>query len=537
MPRSASSARSTGDRRVKVAVIGSGQAAVSAAEELVERGVKPVVLDVGETLPAENRARAERLAATPPEEWPEGAAEFPASVRVGAIPDKAVFGSDYLFAAERPFAPVRHDGTTAVPSFAKGGFSIGWGAAALPARAEDLDAWPFPAERLVPFYAKAAKTMVVDGGDPVPDAPFPLPEETRPTSHMTDQGRRLLEDLNRASTRLARGRDRLRFGAARLFVDRRNCRRCGVCLTGCPYGLIFTADLALDRLFAAGAIHYQPSAYVTAIRETADGATVEWMDVATGDFRSETFDRVFLGAGALGSARIVLNSLKAYDVSVPVKDSAKFLVPIVRLRGADFEWPAVNTLADLFVEAVFPGVSNRWLHVQISPLNEVMLGMLHLRRGLRLNPLGRLARPLTGRLMAAWCGMHSDLSPECRVSVSAGERGLPVLHVRSDTGRAPSAVGAYARRLAGKGLAFGTLFAFPMTMVFEPCKTGHCGGSFPMREAPAAPFETDTLGRPAGWRHTHLVDPSAFPSVPGSTIALLIRANARRIVAEILSAS
>jgi hypothetical protein len=299
--------------------------------------------------------------------------------------------------------------------------------------------------------------------------------------------------------------------------------------------LIYTLDKALEHLIAAGSVSYQPGAYVVSVTEQAGQVTVRWIDTRTNDTCSDTFDRVFIGAGALSSARLVLNSLKAFDQPVPVIDSAKFAIPILRLPSPPFEWPATNTLADLFIEAVLPEISPYWLHAQVSPLNDLMLQALHMRSagsGRELNTLGKLAKPLTNRMMVAWCALHSALSSECTLSVSPGIHELPVLNLSAGENRSTPYVRAYGRKLARMGMKFATLFATPATMLSPPCSTGHCGGSFPMREQPLSPFECDVLGRLNGWQRIHLVDPSTFPSIPATTIALLIRANARRIVAE-----
>jgi ferredoxin len=523
---------------MKVAVIGSGHAAISATEGLIERGIKPVILDVGETLAPDIQARVNALALSPPENWAKGAALFPTLQSDGKLLQKYVFGSDYLYARGRSYAPMHTMGTAAVPTFAKGGFSVGWGGTVLPAHADDLRAWPFSADRLDAHYVGALKTMpLACETDRLAEA-FPLHHDAARAMRPTDQGMRLLQDLEQAQGRLNQSGDRVLFGAARLAVDQESCLKCGMCLTGCPYGLIYTLDRALQRLIDARSVHYQPGAYVVSVEESAGVATVNWIDIATNNRHADTFDRVFVGAGALSSARIVLNSLKAYDRPVAVKDSAKFAIPMLRLTGADFEWPATNTLADLFIEAVLPSISARWLHIQTSPLNDLMLRALHMcNEGETrwLNGLGRIAKPLASRLMVAWCGLHSDLSSRCELTVTLGSDGLPVLNVSADPARNPGSaryVRAYGRKLARMGLKFGTLFLTPATMLTQTCATGHCGGSFPMREKPDAPFETDTLGRLKSWERIHLVDPSVFPTIPGTTIALLIRANARRIVAE-----
>jgi len=524
---------------MKVAVIGSGHAAISAVAGLIEGGIKPTILDVGETLEPDIQARVDTLANSPPESWAETAEHFGAPPQTGRLPQKNVFGSDYLYARDVHFAPVHLNGTNAVPTFAKGGFSMGWGGTALPAPPEDLQAWPFPADSLNEYYVQALEDMPLAAEIDRLSQIFPLHQAATRAKQPTAQGAGLLADLERADAHLNQNSDQVLFGTARLALNNESCVRCGMCLTGCPLSLIYPLDKALDRLIAAGKVNYQSSAYVNSLEEIDGSVVVSWIDTATNRISRNTFDRVFVGAGALGSARIMLNSLRAYEQPVPVKDSAKFAIPLLRVSGADLEWPNTNTLAELFIEAVFPEISPRWLHIQVSSLNEMMLqaiGMRNKDKSANLNRFGRISKPLLSRLLVAWCALHSDLSSQCELSISLGPQSLPVLNISRGVGknanRSTWYLRRYKRRLARMGLKFGTLFATPATMLSPACSTGHCGGSFPMRKRPEGPFETDTLGRLKGWDRVHLVDSSTFPTIPATTIALLIRANARRIVAE-----
>ncbi len=63
----------------------------------------------------------------------------------------------------------------------------------------------------------------------------------------------------------------------------------------------------------------------------------------------------------------------------------------------------------------------------------------------------------------------------------------------------------------------------------------HIGGSFPMGGA-ETPFHSDSMGRPAGLKRVHLVDPSTFPAVPATTITYSIMANSDRIVSRLAKA-
>jgi choline dehydrogenase-like flavoprotein len=89
-----------------------------------------------------------------------------------------------------------------------------------------------------------------------------------------------------------------------------------------------------------------------------------------------------------------------------------------------------------------------------------------------------------------------------------------------------------AKRMFKEGLKFKTAFAYPLIQFSEPGSGTHCGGSFPMRATPRDEFDTDTLGRPFGWKRTYVLDASILPSIPGTTLAYPVMANAYRIATQ-----
>ena len=63
----------------------------------------------------------------------------------------------------------------------------------------------------------------------------------------------------------------------------------------------------------------------------------------------------------------------------------------------------------------------------------------------------------------------------------------------------------------------------------------HFGGSIPMREKPKNINECYSNGEIKGIKGVFIIDSSAFPSIPGSSVALLSMANAYRITKNKLS--
>jgi choline dehydrogenase-like flavoprotein len=524
-----------------VAVIGSGVSGAAAVRALVERGLRPTILDVGETLDPRRQAVVERLRDIPPELWPrddQALIAQNATVGSGELPKKIHFGSDYIYASNRPFAPLRSLVSTRAPypTFAKGGFSNIWGAAVLPTDACDMADWPLSRGEMEPHFRRIAEMLPICGGEGTLEQAFPAYRSPLGALDPGPQGQALLDDLERAEPRLS-ALDML-YGKARLAIHTNEaeggvlpCSSSGECFVGCVRGSIYSTVPTIERLVREHRVAYRPNLFVETMREEAGKVLLDVVDVGSGARSVLSFDAVFVGAGPINSTRLVLQSRQIYDQEILLKESQKFIVPLVRARAAKtaVEHPSV-TLASAFIEVKIPSLSDHWIHIQVVPMNQMIIA------GSRLPatafPIGRtLWKPILRRIMLAWCGMHSDHSSHVALRLRRGGLHRPdtiELDLRvSDLAR--QAARRAARALVGKGLAFQTLFCHWMITFSNPGSGTHCGSSFPMRSVPSQPLDSDMLGRPFGWSRIFIVDSSVLPSIPGTTLAFPTMANADRI--------
>ena len=67
----------------------------------------------------------------------------------------------------------------------------------------------------------------------------------------------------------------MRFGYARIAMQTSECRKCGMCLQGCPYDLIFNTRQTLDRIDSEARFTYLSGLVVrTRCRRTVLGMIV-----------------------------------------------------------------------------------------------------------------------------------------------------------------------------------------------------------------------------------------------------------------------
>jgi choline dehydrogenase-like flavoprotein len=529
---------------MRVAVVGSGLSGFAAAHALAERGFHVTILDVGETLEEHRAAVVARLHDLPREEWSAEDLAFLGenpTIVTGSLPKKVHFGSDQIYAERRPFAPITTmvDGRAPAPTFTKGGFSTVWGGASLPIDAVDMTDWPVSRAELDPYFQRVADLMPLCGGTGTLSAAFPPYKEPLGNLHPSPQGQLLLEDLERAAPRLAR--TGTLYGKARLAIHTSAseggvlpCNGCGYCFTGCVRGSIYSTLPQLDGLTRRTHVEYRSGIYVDTVGEAGRDAVVEGVDLAANEKVRFTFDAVFLAAGPLNSTRVLLRSRGLFNRLVTLKETQKFVLPMLRLRGAPsaIEHSTV-TMAAVFLETKVRALSDHWVHAQIIPMNRLVFDAGPLP-GKTLAGAHVLWRPALRHMMVAWCAMHSDHSSTVELTLRRDPAGGPdrlELNPR-ESPVARAAARTVAWDLFRKGLMFNTLFLPPLMKPANPGSEAHCGGSFPMRKTPRDPLDSDALGRPFGWTRIFAVDSSVLPSIPGTTLAFSVMANAYRIASE-----
>ncbi len=520
-----------------VAVIGSGMAGLSCTRALVDRGVRVTVIDSGERLDTVRNDAVQRMKWSPKSEWDRDDARLVSendTVNTRQFPLKLAYGSDYIYAMNRAFAPTDPPVFPVFHSFALGGFSNVWGGSVLPYNDRDLDDWPIGFSDLEPYYRKVLSSLPLSAEDDVLSGPFPLLKSNLELLESRSQERSLLCDIRKAEKRLlAKG---IYAGASRLTVysgknnDTPGCDYCGLCLTGCPREAIYRTSEDVLALAAAGKIDYLDNLVVKKVSETGKKVTVSCLERSSMEPVEKKFDRVFVGAGTVNTARIMMESMGLFDTPVVLHESAKFIIPWIRFAGErDIYDGNRKELAQAFIALNNHETHNHWVHMQVSPAN------IMVRKKLRLETAGAflkwLSLPFIGRLMLCYGSLNSRHSPAIEMTLRhRQENGHHVLSMKSHDNHIRYRVARNVGRvLLRNSLLFRAVPLGLATIATAPGNSYHTGGGFPMSANPGAETDTDILGRPQGFNKVHLVDSTTFPSVPGTTIGLSIMANAYRI--------
>lgn len=515
-------------------VIGSGPAGAACASALAARGAKVLMLDAGIKLEPDRAGIVSDLAAHKAAQWPSSkvaAVHGESDADLTGLPNKRIFGSDFPYRETAEKIPWHGKNVAVSPSLGFGGLSNVWGAAVLPLRDDDIADWPIKNDRLAQHYRAIAEMAGLAGRhDGLEDA-FPLHAENPPSLKPSRQATLFLAGLERRRESL-RARGWL-FGQSRLAVRAADsprgigCVYCGYCMTGCVYGCIYNSAETVRELQRLENFKYEGDVIVGRLREQPDCVCVDGFHRLTGAPLSFKADRVYLAAGVIPTAQIVLRSQEAFDRALTLRDSQYFLFPIVRWRGVgNVHAEALYTLSQAFVELSDPRISRHSVHLQIYTYSDTIAAAV--RRS--LGPLKMFARPILERLLIVQGYLHSDESSAIQMTLRREANGSKdILELEpAPNSETPAAVGRVLRELQGQFRALGGFVVSPMLQISRPGRGFHCGGSLPMRAEPGH-FETDCLGRPRGWSRVHVVDASVLPTVPATTITFSVMANAHRI--------
>lgn len=519
-------------------VIGSGPSGVACSRALLDRGLSVHMLDAGFELESERAERVAAMSLEVPAEWtPEDLAFIGEGMApdAGGVPLKLLYGSDFPYRQAELLLHIDLSGVGVKPSLAKGGLSNVWGAAMLPYIDADLPDWPFDAARLARHYRAVTAITGLSAVSDDLEARFPLFADRPDTLELSRQAGRLHRHWE--AHRMHLNRAGVSFGRSRLAVAgfagpaSPGCVRCGLCMYGCPYGLIYNSASTLERLRQHPRFTYQPDFIAESVSETTTSATIVGRSRLGGEQTKVVCDRAYLAAGALASTKLVLHSMSAYERPLLMKDSQYFLIPLVLARGVKgVREEHLHTLSQLYLELHDRSVSPYTVHLQLYTYSDLIGSVVHKAFGPLAGVLGPVVRHLEGRLVILQGYLHSAHSGTIRVELRGnGSTHEPLLQV---TGQPRPAARRSVRKLLRKLVRLapqlGALPIWPMAKIAEPGRGFHTGGTFPMREHPGE-FESDVLGRPAAWRRVHVVDASVLPSIAATTITFTVMANAHRI--------
>jgi choline dehydrogenase-like flavoprotein len=509
--------------RIKVAVLGSGPAGVAAAKALLLHGVSVTMLDAGNTMPAEALSVRDAMASAVPDEWDSEAVERLNAQGLkdrGHMPLKTTFGSDYPYDFD---ADIAEHGASILGSHARGGLSNVWGASILPLSDADIAGWPISMADLAPHYAAVLKWLPHSQVTDELSDTYPLHSSYQRKLGLSRQAHALLGDLRSSAEQL--NNSGISFGQARLAMS--NCFYCGQCLIGCPYQFVYSTNETLDDLRDYPGFTYLGDTLVQGLTE--HGSHVALHVQQAGQLRTIEVERLFMGAGVLGTAKLLMPLLKEKELLI--KDSAYSLIPFLRYdKVPRVEFESLYTLPQLFMEVNVPELTSRNAHLQWYSYNDFYQQEIRKTFGKAYRALPTVfPRQIIERMWTIQGFLHSDDSPEILMRFDENFRKIDLSAVENP--KTKKLFKAVLRKLSAMS---GEVGGRPVPFFSRVGTAGggfHAGSSFPMALNPGR-LQSDVSGRPAGLSRIHVVDSSVLPNIASSTITLSVMANAHRIASD-----
>jgi hypothetical protein len=502
---------------VNTAVVGTGMSALGSILALVEAGLKPTVIDAGSLSEAAMPKKFEHLRDLHPKNW--STQDFTSLIdtleaSTSKIPQKLSFGSSAAYGSSR----VLYSGKK-LPAYSHylGGLSNVWGGSALITPNEEFRNWPIKSDEMAKYFDKCLAHLPYAANSSNLDKHFGKPLKNT-ALNISEKDKKYLDKLQKNMQK------NVFVGQSRLLVNSTGenaCKYCGFCMTGCSYLSIFKSSDIVARLVNTGHVTLLENHILHRVSESNGAVTLEIANRFSGEVISKVFDRVYLAAGAAESSRIILNSVSSIK-SVELNGRGSCIVPLISFRSHPIQWPSVNTLPGIFIEFLDRKIG-AWTHVQMSNQNELVYKAFGY---LREEPPSRWRRYIAANVSTLMINDNSQYGvvytfTKCndetnKVSVDFSSKGSRVrflLKAFKYTFRT-----AYALRI------------FPLVMFTKMnSQTYHLGGSFPMTNIRTKANETDSLGRLTAFENLHIVDSSTYPSIPSTTLAILLTANAWRI--------
>ena len=474
-----------------VIVIGSGPSAVGAIAALLERGIRPMVIDFG----ADTDKDAQELKVVSKARLNVGSKAFNRTIQTNldSVGQKHWFGS--LVSYEQPVASqiIYEEDLTVRASFGLGGFSRVWGATF---KFDSNSAMLHAGYQLNSVDIEAIKTLVPHvttwSGD--------LGEGIEP-AHAS---RVLIERIT--AKKFSNENVEPSVVAIDIHNQLSGCVRCGACLTGCPVDAIWFAGDQIKKWQSNGQINYESGIYVEKISEERNHVSL----YGTRDGKNLRIDarRAFVATGPISTAALLLRS-QIGDRYI-IRDSATAFGGAIDYRrtqrsahhGLSQFWLSAP---DKYVAQIYPPSKDHALRA---------ISKFHLP-SFMVSPLGSIVNhihPIITYLPMVDSGTIAVHSKGKEIHVSAVENAKTV----------ESFAGVF-RRLRHTFARAGLFVPIRGFEVGSPGSGFHIGASLPHGEL------SDAFGRPNGMERVHIIDASVLPTLPLGSITPSVMANAHRI--------
>jgi choline dehydrogenase-like flavoprotein len=520
-------------------IVGSGPAGVWAAWQASRRGLRPLLLDVGEKPPVEKPL--ERNLYDLRREDPAQADYLIGSqfeslhnlYRPFASPKVKSPRYQFVTRGSETLAPTQSLGFQATQSFARGGLANAWGASVYRYDDRDLKAFPFGTRDLDPYYDVLTAEIGISGAQDDLAQHFGWKKGLQPPLRTDRVAARLLRHYEGHRSRF-QGRG-IKIGLPHLALlsqehkGRQACRYDNLSFWQPGLPSIYTPAMTLQELIAEGRVDYRDGWLAESFAASGSEVLLRARQLQDGERRDFRARKLILAAGALNSARLVLKSFGDTQTRLPLLENPTTLTPFVHAMsiGTAVQKES-HGLAQL--NAVYEGP--HW----DSPVKGTFYGYSSplasdVFRDFPLAARGVLA--CSKYLLPAMSVLqlfYRD-APDPDNHVFLREDGSLVTRCASQ----PS-LGAVEKQFMRALLPAGFISHRALSRTLPAGNGIHYAGTLPMSSDPALRYRTDGQGRLSCAAQVHIADAAVFPELPAKNHTFTVMAVAMRVADAVADA-
>lgn len=429
----------------------------------------------------------------------------------------------YIAEGSSELCPIRPSEFEATLSFAQGGFANAWGAGVYRFNDRELAPYPIDTAELAPYYQEVTDHIGISGGDDDLSRYFGSTEGLLPPMRKSKLAKDLLSAYEAKRTYFqCQG---ISFGHPRLAVltephRNRPAYRYQSMEFFRPWDpAVYNPAYTLNELIDAGDIEYASRRLVVHFAEEQSHVVVEARNLDSGERETYRAKHLLLGAGAIGSAKLALQSNQDHKTRLPIQDNPMSVIPLIR---PDYIGAALDVDDSSFAQLNMVYAPDGQEPMQASlygatgPLRSDVLFEMPLAISANLSAVRALS-PALVTLMLFYPGRASP-GNQLRLCES-GE--LEIHCDKPQRGEAERGLIRHLRKLGLYGLR--ALCQYPNIGAGL-----HYAATLPMKRDPG-PYETDAFGRLFGTRNVFVVDGASLTDLPAKNHTFTIMANALRI--------
>jgi hypothetical protein len=440
-----------------------------------------------------------------------------------ALPNsKSYAGSFFIYGLNDKRWPFHVTSRRICSSHAKGGFAKVYSGSILAPQLADLAAWPQFSRPTEKHYQAIIEALCLSYKQDELQHYFPLiPSYSGP-----------LSESNLKSKKSILGYPRIAYQSSTSEIP-------------------FDPSSEFEKWADQGKINYIKSSFVYKLSSIDQFVDVFYKTEA-GNLH-QRFDCVLLGAGCINSTAIIHNSLyqgryESYELKVApislqlhVKLFPSKFFPLSKKCKNQSDNP---DLCRAFFEHKLSNNPPYWCHTQFNYLNSSIFDSLR-----KFLPywLVKIIFAINKIFVFSITVFHSDLGPSSKVICSSDSASSTnpseslSIHVEEPSFESTrSVLNSLNNGILSKFLS---VFLIPLPFsnrladFIRKNKLGgwHYGGTLAMSSRPTAPHLCSPSGEVSGLPNVYVVDASSFPTVPGSSVALLTMANSYRISHQLLA--